>query len=586
MRCIYICLNVAALLVLSSVHARSDVPERVVVDLRVVANRTRDFLVWRAHNATGHELRFGGIMGGYGISRFVYDRQANRASRWYSVHGEHGPSVTPLKAGESRKADFSTSLLLMHAPNAFSRWKWHGVPLDQPPDIEIVMPPEFLIGYAPAEGGHLRPPYVDTDSGAVSNMLAFVFHQNTKGGFPLDNVPPNELAFLTLNGTDEPQEVAPPLSVESILHVSAPGIGFSAEITLQDSGFEARTIEPGESGQWRIPFERILEQIPAETVEAIRAADGALDLVWKSGEIESPPLPLILLPPTQAELDAAFLAEHADVPRIDEHTDLSLDFCLAGIENEPVLLGRLRNNEPHAVLWDDQSRKSSILRVSPRFGMSFDLTRSHYGWRPNIIDAAESIALSISVRKFAEEQRGRRPEIAKVGFVMAGRWEFFNKTVNTIWMAIPGINSQFREIHADASWYSIQDQQREGRHDRIAPLLAYVHTPDTPPELTCVLWNRTEEAINVTSTRIVVTAPAIDYRRELSLPTGLDLPATVAPGEHTDWRVDWQTIRDMIPADDFTRIKATGGELDLVWQVNGLDSPPLPLLLGWKSADE
>ncbi len=73
---------------------------------------------------------------------------------------------------------------------------------------------------------------------------------------------------------------------------------------------------------------------------------------------------------------------------------------------------------------------------------------------------------------------------------------------------------------------------------------------------------------------------------ELSLPTGLDLPATVAPGEHTDWRIPWQAVMDQIPPDDLARIEASGGEIDLVWQVNGLDSPPLPLLLGWDGQGE
>jgi hypothetical protein len=78
----------------------------------------------------------------------------------------------------------------------------------------------------------------------------------------------------------------------------------------------------------------------------------------------------------------------------------------------------------------------------------------------------------------------------------------------------------------------------------------------------------------------------LDYRRELTVPemavTSVELP----PGEHTDFRIYWQTILDLIPEKDLTRITQSGGELDLIWHVNGLHSPPLPLLLGWEDKDD
>ncbi len=584
MRITFIHLLLSVLSLAGYVQAES-IGGKVVFDLRVISNRPDAFLMLSARNEASDALS---LDGNRQQDRVVIQRLdvMPGSAPWDPLDYRTGPrGVVSLPAGRS----FTLTIRGIASPldrtlikGTYGRWRWLVQLVDPPQDIEIGMPPEFLIGYAPAEGGDLRSPYVDTGSRSVSNMLAFVFHQNAKGGIPLDNVPPHELAFLLLNGTEDAIEAVPPLSEGSVLHVTAPGIGYSAAVSLPPSGFEAQTVEPGDCGQWRIPFERILEQIPPETVEAIRAADGALDVVWRAGDLESPPLPLILMPPTQAERDAAFLAEHADVPRIDEHTDLSLDLRLAGIENEPVLLGRLRNNEPHAVLADDRFFDHNNLDSSFRYAPFF--TRHEKGRRLFLLNANETVLMSTQFVSLLHDIRDVLMDEG-IGRVFCYEWRCHKRYAGPIWLSIPGTDGKIQIIHTYSEKYLPVSEYYRPDLPPIAPLLAYVHNPDTPPELTCVLWNRTEEAIQVADSRIIVTAPAVEYRRELPLPTGLSLPTTVAPGEHTDWRVPWQAIRDMIPADDLTRIEAGGGELDLVWQTGDHTSPPLPILLGWKGVE-
>jgi hypothetical protein len=501
-----------------------------------------------------------------------------------------------------------TMVSLNYLQSRYIGWQWDGKAVDGSNVTSLRTRLPLLLGYVPVGGGEFTPPYVEPDSG-VSNLLAFVVHQNMKRGFPVENVPPHELAFLLLNGTAEPLDAQPPLSAGSILYLSAPGIGYSTNIVVDSNGFESKTIPAGECGQWRIPFEKILAQIPKETVEAIRADDGKLDLVWKTGDIESQMLPLILLPPTQGELDAKFLAEHADVPRIDQNTDLSLDLRLAGIEgNKPVLLGTMRNNEKHAVLWAADRKSIQYNNVSPSclFGNTFYFNRLgyrlgygnvNYGGRPHIVDSKERVEMLIPLDRYAAGQQRRVAERTS-GFMMAGRWEFFDRVIGAIWLGLPGDKNGIGKIHAfDAQWHKLTTfdiHQGKGplamsgvpALPMVAPLLAYVYKADSPSELTCVLWNRTEEAVQLKASRIIVTNAALGYRREIALPAGLDLPATVAPGTHTDWRVPWSAIVKQIPSRDLARIKAADGKLDLIWQANDLASPALPLLLGWQGDAE
>jgi len=181
---------------------------------------------------------------------------------------------------------------------------------------------------------------------------------------------------------------------------------------------------------------------------------------------------------------------------------------------------------------------------------------------------------------------------------MAERWNFFDKILKPVWVALPGDENQLGGIYAyDAIWHKVTSfEVHQNKLQRtisgvpdlppIAPLLAFVYNPATPPELTCVLWNRTEAEVQVTGSRIIATNAALGYRRELALPASPELHVAVAPGTHTDWRLPWSTIIEQIPPADLARIKAADGKLDIVWQANDLSSPALPLLLGWQGNQE
>jgi hypothetical protein len=171
-----------------------------------------------------------------------------------------------------------------------------------------------------------------------------------------------------------------------------------------------------------------------------------------------------------------------------------------------------------------------------------------------------------------------------IGRAFCYEWRCHKQFSRTIWLSIPGPDNKVSRIYSYTDKYLPISEYYRPPLPPIAPLLAYVHNPETPPALTCVLWNRTEEAIQVADSRIIVSAPALDYRRELDLPGGLALPAAVAPGAHTDWRIPWNSIMDLIPPADLARITASGGELDLAWKTGEHVSPPLPILLGWQGA--
>lgn len=79
--------------------------------------------------------------------------------------------------------------------------------------------------------------------------------------------------------------------------------------------------------------------------------------------------------------------------------------------------------------------------------------------------------------------------------------------------------------------------------------------------------------------KVVVTSPAISYTRELFIPAAVAERVVVEAGKVGEWRLPWKTVLDLIPKEDLERIRASGGDLDLVWKVGEYSSDPLPLNL-------
>ena len=116
------------------------------------------------------------------------------------------------------------------------------------------------------------------------------------------------------------------------------------------------------------------------------------------------------------------------------------------------------------------------------------------------------------------------------------------------------------------------------------PILAFIYHEKKPYELGFLFLNGTDADIVIEkpltqASRIVASVPAIKYTRELVLPDAKIEKIAVEAGKVGEWRIPWQTLFELIPEEDVEKIKAAGGDLDLVWKVGEYESAPLPLSL-------
>lgn len=122
------------------------------------------------------------------------------------------------------------------------------------------------------------------------------------------------------------------------------------------------------------------------------------------------------------------------------------------------------------------------------------------------------------------------------------------------------------------------------RNPDAKPILAFIFHDKRPYDLGFLFLNGSRQDIGVEKpltkeSRIIASSPAIGYTRELFIATTASERIVVEAGKVGEWRLPWQTVRDLIPKDDLERIKAAGGDLDLVWKVGEYQSDPLPLSL-------
>jgi hypothetical protein len=115
-------------------------------------------------------------------------------------------------------------------------------------------------------------------------------------------------------------------------------------------------------------------------------------------------------------------------------------------------------------------------------------------------------------------------------------------------------------------------------------VLAFIFNENQTNELGFLFLNGSNETVTVEkpltqASRIVATSPAIEYTKELFIAGQPSENIAIESGKVGEWRIPWQTIRDLIPAADLAAIKEAGGDLDLVWKVGDFQSDPLPLSL-------
>jgi hypothetical protein len=137
------------------------------------------------------------------------------------------------------------------------------------------------------ESGKLISRPIGKSHGQV--VLAFVFNHNNT----------NELGFLFLNGSNETVNVEKPLTQASRIIATAPAIEYTKELFIAGQPSQNIAIEAGKVGEWRIPWKTIRDLIPEADLNAIKAAGGDLNLVWKVGNFQSDPLPISLAEPVK-----------------------------------------------------------------------------------------------------------------------------------------------------------------------------------------------------------------------------------------------------------------------------------------------
>lgn len=422
---------------------------------------------------------------------------------------------------------------------------------------------------------------------AIRPMLVFVYNGTNAA----------EVEFMLWNGTTKDFAIEKPVAGANRLVASAPAIGYVRELTGQRLEVTNAVIAPRSFARWRVALCEITNQISVADTARIRDAGGDLDIVWKVGDCASSPLRLSFSarPLTFEETEEAFLKAHQGLAHIGADTKLSLSLRLAGIGSNPVVLGTVVNQDAQSFIGNGLG---PAILCEPSFrGARASVTYAKTaGGALFVIDPKEEVQFELDP-SYMEMRRKYSDRGELVNFF----FEYYAQTNGNVWIAFPNRDGKIQKIRAFTEYdlalapeylhrktvnYKTPPLPKESKIvlPLVAPILAFAYTGDTTPELAFVLWNRTDAAINAANpltpkSRIVASAPAINYTRELAMP-GVDAKEmAIAPNTHSDWRLLWKTVLGLIPSDDLARIQAAGGDLDLTWKVGDWESPPLPVRL-------
>lgn len=149
----------------------------------------------------------------------------------------------------------------------------------------VADPPAPGIWVAVPKDGRIEHP---APTGATVKPILAVIHQEGK---------PPEFLFLLVNGSKQRVTTVEPLVAKSGIVASARALKYTRELSLPGKADRESTVEPGKTGEWRFPWQTVLDLIPKKDLAKIEAAGGDLDLVWKVGELESPVLAISLAKP-------------------------------------------------------------------------------------------------------------------------------------------------------------------------------------------------------------------------------------------------------------------------------------------------
>jgi hypothetical protein len=116
------------------------------------------------------------------------------------------------------------------------------------------------------------------------------------------------------------------------------------------------------------------------------------------------------------------------------------------------------------------------------------------------------------------------------------------------------------------------------------PILAVIFDAKQTRDLGFLFLNGSNETVTVEkpltqASRIVVTAPAIEYTKELFVAGQTAEYIEIEGGNVGEWRIPWQKVYELIPESDLVKIIDAGGNVDLVWKFGQYESAPLPITL-------
>ena len=158
------------------------------------------------------------------------------------------------------------------------------------------------IAFTDAQGA-IEPPVVDlrvNDRETAKDILAMAVIIRPGLLLPRNH---REIAFLVINSADHDIAALGGTPGGSVLIASSPSIQYRRELAIPDDGPHVFSVTPGDVGEWRLSLQTVLNLIPEDDMERIKAAGGDLDLIWKVGDLQSIALPLTLVVPEITESD-------------------------------------------------------------------------------------------------------------------------------------------------------------------------------------------------------------------------------------------------------------------------------------------
>lgn len=138
------------------------------------------------------------------------------------------------------------------------------------------------------EKGEVIPPAIPSSEELEKQegiKLAYIFNEEAAG----------QIAFLFLNTGSKPRVLMKDGKCQLVL--SSPVLAESVMIVMENNATVEKIVEPGAVYTSRMDWLLIREAISDENMQKILKGGGDVDLVWKGGDMESPPLLMNLLPP-------------------------------------------------------------------------------------------------------------------------------------------------------------------------------------------------------------------------------------------------------------------------------------------------